>query len=373
MTGETSPSWLTLARFYFATGDLETLDQAIEHCSDRELLEFLNARRDTDDNDEMLDPGDWFELRQRVEGTDHAAVCLLADRDLMLLLASPDQYDDATIQTAVQVANSDLSLAQQHSFAECEAWILSTLGLYESELHHWQAAEELMLEAAPILQYLVATHRELFLPSYVANTNNLAAIYSLTRRFPEARQMNEQVVPLMRELCETEWDIWAGDLAGTISNLATTLSQTGYLAASLQYQEEATEIRRELCSESSTEYLPDLGDSLTNLGNVLESLRNLGNVEAELREFPASLATYEEALAINQALAEEDKSRFQPDVALCLHNLANVYDDVGDSEAAKESYRLAIELRRDIFAESPEIVRDELAMSLNNLATVYGR
>ena len=77
---------------------------------------------------------------------------------------------------------------------------------------------------------------------------------------------------------------------------------------------------------------------------------------------------YEESLRINQQLAEQNPSKYLPNVAMVLNEYAIVDASQNQMDAAREHYEEALRISRQLAAESPDTYLHQLAMTLSNFA-----
>src|SRR5262249_57608676 len=98
-----------------------------------------------------------------------------------------------------------------------------------------------------------------------------------------------------------------------------------------------------------------------------------GKLQVELGRFDEARATHEKALALRQALADEQSDlTYLFDLSYSEHNLGWLDSKVGRPESALAHYRRAVELREQVLKQNPAQVerRAELATTLHNLAWV---
>ncbi len=138
------------------------------------------------------------------------------------------------------------------------------------------------------------------------------------------------------------------------------LEAAGMLEDARASFERALEIRRALAQDKPEAFEKDVAPTLIYLGNVL----------SDLGERDAARTAYEEALEIYRRLAEHHPAAFEPDVAMTLNNLGNVLSDLGERDAARTAFEEALEIYRRLAEHHPAAFEPDVAMTLNNLGTV---
>ena len=102
-------------------------------------------------------------------------------------------------------------------------------------------------------------------------------------------------------------------------------------------------------------------------------LPRLGRVQAEVRQWEASRASYLEAVALCREMAAVRPNAYLPDMAMTLGNLGNVQRQMEEPETAWASYREALAILRDLAVARPDEYRPDIARTLTNLGHVQRR
>jgi tetratricopeptide (TPR) repeat protein len=147
-----------------------------------------------------------------------------------------------------------------------------------------------------------------------------------------------------------------------LNNLANRLSDLGRREEALAAAEEAVRLNQALAEARPDAFIPDLALSLNNLANRLS---DLGRREE-------ALTAAEEAVRLYRALAEARPDAFIPDLGLSLTNLAIRLSDLGRREEALAAAEEAVRLRRALAEVRPDSFIPKLAVSLWVVGDLYG-
>lgn len=134
--------------------------------------------------------------------------------------------------------------------------------------------------------------------------------------------------------------------AGILNNLSLDLANSGDHKGALEAIQKAVEIRRRLADENPSRFEPDLATSLNNLSTCL----------AASGEKKSALKVSKEAVGIYRSLAEENPASFKPELAMSLGTLGTILRSSGRADEAKDAFLEAItviELQANQFPEGP--------------------
>lgn len=287
--------------------------------------------------------------RKRVElgdptGTPSLAQSLLALARLYFVLRLPREAKEhgksaealfeqlcgisAEFETSLQQCQQFLSLLQQ----EATEWEKQGLSNPASER---EAASEFLLHHAR---------------AFVRN----ATIHRSQNRLAETSEANSQALRIFRKLSETQPKEFLPEAAKCLSNIGLVELEKNHFEASFVASCEAINIFKRLLPEQK-QYAHNLWGALFNLGAL----------QANLKQFGASIAAYEEALAL---LIEADPSAtYLADIATTFANLGAVNGEIDDGEAAIKNLEKAVETYRKISTKDGTYLW-KLAHTLNQLA-----
>ena len=194
----------------------------------------------------------------------------------------------------------------------------------------------------------------------VAHTlNNVANLYRDTRSMGQAENAYYEALSIFRELARTDYVTYGPSLAMTLNNLANLFGRTHQMeCAEGAYQEALSHYRR--LAQASGAYLSYVGMTLNNLANLYIGA---GRIEQAER-------TYTEALSFYRQLPNRSLDHLLG-MAMVLDNLGNTYVITGRMREARNVYLEALSLNRQLAAKGVVRSSPSVAMTLNNLAGVY--
>jgi hypothetical protein len=149
-----------------------------------------------------------------------------------------------------------------------------------------------------------------------------------------------------------------GQKVAVLNNLAILQKKLNQNQEALGNYGEALQIRRALAKENPSAFNPD----------VAMTLNNLANLQVKLNQNQEALGNYGEALQIRRALAKGNPSAFNYYVATTLNNLANLQVKLDQNQEALGNYGEALQIRRALAKGNPSAFNPDVAMTLNNLA-----
>ena len=194
-----------------------------------------------------------------------------------------------------------------------------------------------------------------------ATLNNLAILYSITRRFEEGEAMYKETLEIYRHLAKSNPQAYEPDVAGTLDNLAILYYSAQRFTESMTTYMEALEIRRRLAQSNPQAFAPEVARTLNNLASLCYSTWH----------FTESETIFKESLEIRRRLAESNPQAYEPDVAATLNNLANLYKDTQRFTEGETMYEEALEIYRRLVLANPQAYEPDMAQTLNNLAGLY--
>ena len=122
------------------------------------------------------------------------------------------------------------------------------------------------------------------------------------------------------------------DIAGTLNNLGAAWRALGEARKAISFLERALAMREQVYQEAPNH--PDIAKTLRNLGIVYEQ---------NLSDYSQALEYYQQALAMQQALHEEEN---HAKVAQVLKDVSDAYKGLGQQEQALEYYQKAIQMQQ---------------------------
>ena len=191
--------------------------------------------------------------------------------------------------------------------------------------------------------------------------NNLANLYTDSRRYVDAEKMYKEVLELRQRLVQSNPQLYESDYAHTLNNLAVLYYRTRRYADSEPMFKEALEIRQRLAQVNPQTYESDVAMTLNNLAAMYNDSQRY--VEAE--------SMYLEALEIKQRLAQSDPQRYEPDLALTLNNLALLYTKIKRYTEGEAKYKEALAIYHRLVQRNPQAYEPYMAQTLLNLAIQY--
>jgi serine/threonine-protein kinase len=173
--------------------------------------------------------------------------------------------------------------------------------------------------------------------------------------YQEARFLYEQ---LLKESPE-DWSLQKS-LAETCNNLGVVHAALGHSKESLAAHQRALELRKHLAGAEA-----DLVKSHVNIANL-----------QRLNQPLAALASYQQALAIQESLAEANAAR--PECRQALATICNnlgvlLHEQLGRITEAQTALERALSLRKDLVRDAPGDIelQSDLAASYNNLGVLH--
>ena len=100
--------------------------------------------------------------------------------------------------------------------------------------------------------------------------NNLATVYTVTRRDDDALKAYQEAVSTLRDLVKKNPAAFEHDLAIALNSMAVGYQVTHRLKEAEQTAQESLDIQTRLASANPAAYLPDEALVLTTLGNIYD-------------------------------------------------------------------------------------------------------
>jgi len=163
------------------------------------------------------------------------------------------------------------------------------------------------------------------------------------------------------KIMKLELDLTENEKIMLLVSLGNSYAKQNRLKKSEEVYNEALGLYRALAQNNPSAYNPNVATTLNNLA-VLYSARN---------ELKKAEEAYNEALVLRRALVQNNLSAYNPDMAMTLNNLANLYSDRKELDKAEEMYNEALTLYKALAQNNPSAYNPYVAMTLNNLAVLY--
>ena len=212
-----------------------------------------------------------------------------------------------------------------------------------------------------LFRQLAQSNAKIYETKVTTVLNNLANLYTDSRRYVEAEKMYKEVLELRRRLVQSNPQLYESDYAHILNNLAVLYYKTRRYADSEPMFKEALEIRQRLAQVNPQTYESDVAMTLNNLAAMYNDSQRY--VEAE--------SMYLEALEIKQRLAQSDPQRYEPDLALTLNNLALLYTKIKRYTEGEAKYKEALAIYHRLVQRNPQAYEPYMAQTLLNLAIQY--
>jgi tetratricopeptide (TPR) repeat protein len=169
-----------------------------------------------------------------------------------------------------------------------------------------------------------------------------------------ARNLGRTAVVLAQRLLDTAQT--PTETAGLALELGARLSEVGRWSDARDLTERAVKEFRQLAEEDRERWLPELAVAVSNLGSVLAQLGARDE---------ALTATYE-AVALHRELLPTDRDRYLPSLARALTNLSACLSRAGRRPAALGAAGQAVAIYRELVELHPNAYRAELAAADHN-------
>ncbi|MBX9792246.1 MAG: tetratricopeptide repeat protein [Pirellulales bacterium] len=200
-------------------------------------------------------------------------------------------------------------------------------------------------ERAELLKELVKELQGEEHPNYSAALNNLAVLYKLQGKYPQAESLFKEALAIKKKTLGERHP----DFATSLLNLARLYEIQGDYQEAERLMQQGVEIYREAYGEDHPEY----ANGLCVLAAVCEAKADYSRAETLLQQ---ALTIYRMAQGAEQ-----------PGYAVALGRLAELYQIKGDFARAEQSYQESLAVRRQTLGEA----HPDTAANVNNLATLY--
>jgi len=250
------------------------------------------------------------------------------------------------LEEAYQLRPKELKYGQEYG------WVL----LDQKDYTH---AEPVLLATLDNARQLAKADPTTYQPQVAAALNNLADLYTHTRRLKEAEAAYREALDFYLQLAKTNPDAQA-DVAMTLNNFAILHGLTGHIAKSQAEYQESLNTYRELAKTNPT-YLADFATTLSNSGYLYYARQRLTEAEA----------AYQEALEIRRELAKSNPAAYQPDLAKTLTGVAILYRHTKRKQQAEDAYQEAVVIYRQLVKSNAAKYQFEMSSTLWDLATLY--
>ncbi|MEM7373780.1 MAG: tetratricopeptide repeat protein [Bacteroidota bacterium] len=203
-----------------------------------------------------------------------------------------------------------------------------------------------------------------------ATYNNLGKFHLTRQNFPQAKAFLEQSLaiderlaakPNMRAVFSPYIAINFNDLGETYAYDWNPDKPGEHFPAAEEHFLKALSIRETLAKAQPDTYKPDWAETLVNLGKLFYY-----EGKGDKQQYDTSLAYYQQALEIQQPLAEQNPSAFQPNLSETYHLMGKLHRKMKNNEDAKANYQKAENIRQQLMSGHPEAYKDEYAATLAN-------
>ena len=198
-------------------------------------------------------------------------------------------------------------------------------------------------------------------PDLAQSYNNLALLYSDTKRYDESKRMYKAAVEIRKRLADANPQAYEPRLADSYNNLANLYYNTQHFTESEMMYKSALEIRKRLTDTNPQAYEPDLAQSYNNLANLYSDIRRLTESEK----------MHKEALEIRKRLADANPQAYEPNLAASYNNLAVLYSDTQRFTESEQMYKDALDIYKRLADANPQVYEPNLVTSYHNLAILY--
>ena len=128
--------------------------------------------------------------------------------------------------------------------------------------------------------------------------------------------------------------------------------------------------------EAESYYLIDLrniefGDRTNKITRQGKLYNGLAILYKKTQRFNESEMMYKAAIDIQERLAKENPTKYEPSVAMLYNNLANLYSEIRRFNESEMLYKAAIVIQEKNVIENPKFFGLDLAMFYTNLANLY--
>ena len=158
------------------------------------------------------------------------------------------------------------------------------------------------------------------------------------------------------------------ELDGDKSQIANAANLLGILYKNTNCMDKAEqkyiwvkEMQEQLAAENPSVYQPYLVNICNNLGNLYSDTNRMDKAEQE----------YLRAKEICERLAAENPSTYLSDLAMSCNNLGVLYKNTNRVDKAEQESLRAKEIREQLAAENPSAYQPDLASTCNNLGNLY--
>ena len=238
--------------------------------------------------------------------------------------------------------------------------VLILLGTYFVIQNQLEKGENLLNESIEIFKKLNEENPELYLIELSDALNNLAIVFSQTKRGELSYEMHKESLKIRRAIKAKNPKYWK-ILSEGLNNLAATCLETGRTEEAKKYLEEALELYRSQLDDQTGVYKSGLCSLLLNLGTLYnKTYQNDKVIEALI-----------EAEVLARSLAISAPELYKSNLADILGNLGNFFAEQGQIALAETKYKEAIHIYKELVLTNKDAFSVSLGRCASNLALLY--
>lgn len=243
--------------------------------------------------------------------------------------------------------------------------------LYESPDHFQKKKADALLASISDLQ---DKHKDLnqdeIDAKQAASYNNLGKFHLARENFEQAKAFLEDSLEIDQRLAAKPnmQGVFAPYIAINFNDLGEMYAYDWnpdkpgeHLPAAEEHFHKALSIRETLAIEHPNKYKPDLAETLVNLGKLFYY-----DGKNDKQQYEKALKYYQKALEIQQPMAIQNPSAFQPNLSEIYHLMGKLYRKMSNEKEAKVNYQKAEDIRQQLMSGHPEAYKDEYAATLAN-------
>ncbi len=270
-------------------------------------------------------------------------------------------HDQKDYSHAIPLAERYLKYAELDGDKSDVADAANTLGVLYKNIHRIELAEQRLLRAKEIREWLAVEHPSVYQSDLASTCNNLGNLYTDADKTELAEQEHLRAKGIYEQLVTEDPLAYQPYLARTCNNLGALYMNINQRELAEQEFLRAKEIYEQLAEENPSAYQPDLADTCHNLGNLYKGTDCVDMAEQE----------YLRAKKIREQLVEENPSVYLLDLAGTCNNLGALYAKTGCMELAEQEDLRAKKIYKQLATEHLSVYRSDFANNCNNLGILY--
>jgi len=288
---------------------------------------------------------------------------------------------------------------------------LNNLALVHRANNNFEDADDFLNKAFLLIKNLGETQSEADLAYYAMVLHNIANQWIDKSEFSNAEECYKTVLKIRKELAEKDPNKYLYQVAETANNLGLVKKYQEDYKIARDYLQEAQEIIEDLAKNVDTNYNLDLAltnrnialleskdqiktkdeveelylkalDAFNKLPKPIKEINkakafivgfynNLGSFQVNNDEFSIANTSFKKSLKIAKELAEQNPSRYLPEVASAHHNIGNNFAETGDYTEAEKHFKKALDILKNFIDLIPEKFEVTFAKTHMCLSVLY--